>query len=140
MTRKAPPSRPRGLEWPDYKTPDGAFITVVQRSERPKTAEDRWLAPTGDPGPNLTVGEQLLREFIKSVSPNFNYVDTDDGDLRQYWCPHCGEITAAITWHCEVCNMCRDWREWHCEKCNRCTYGVTMACEHCGNADGVLSL
>ena len=59
-----------------------------------------------------------------------------------YWYSFCWNDVAqgSCTWHCEVCNMCRDWRERHCERCNRCTYGVTFPCDHCGNTDGVFSL
>lgn len=51
-----------------------------------------------------------------------------------YWYSFCWEAVVQddCTWHCNVCGMCRDWREWHCPRCNRCTYGVTLPCEHCG--------
>lgn len=63
--------------------------------------------------------------------------------LNDYTCRKCGEVywysfcwgdvvQDSCTWHCQVCNQCRDWREWHCERCNKCTYGVTLPCEHCG--------
>ena len=63
--------------------------------------------------------------------------------LKDYACQGCGEVywysfcwedvvQDSCTWHCEVCNECRDWREWHCERCNKCTYGVTLPCQHCG--------
>jgi hypothetical protein len=41
-------------------------------------------------------------------------------------------VEEGQTWHCEVCETCRDWREWHCEYCNWCTYGVSLPCERCG--------
>ena len=52
-----------------------------------------------------------------------------------YWYSFCWEEVAqdSCTWHCEICGVCRDWREWHCEICNKCTYGVTLLCEHCGS-------
>ena len=64
--------------------------------------------------------------------------------IRYYSCSKCGEaywysfcweevIQDSCTWHCEICGVCRDWREWHCEICNKCTYGVTLPCEHCGS-------
>ena len=64
--------------------------------------------------------------------------------LKEYACPGCGGevywysfcwndiVQDSCTWHCEICNECRDWREWHCENCNKCTYGVSLPCQHCG--------
>jgi hypothetical protein len=63
--------------------------------------------------------------------------------LKDYACQKCGEVywysfcwgevvQDSCTWHCDVCNECRDWREWHCKRCNKCTYGVTLPCQHCG--------
>lgn len=63
--------------------------------------------------------------------------------LGEYRCSKCGDVywysfcwdevvQDGLTWHCEICGQCRDWREWHCKRCNKCTYGVTLACEHCG--------
>ena len=51
-----------------------------------------------------------------------------------YWWSFCWNevVQDNCTWHCEICNECRDWREWHCEECNKCTYGVTLPCEYCG--------
>ena len=51
-----------------------------------------------------------------------------------YWYSFCWDevVEDSCTWHCQICRVCRDWREWHCEKCNRCTYGVTLPCESCG--------
>lgn len=59
---------------------------------------------------------------------------------EEYWYSFCWEqvVQDSVTWHCEVCGECRDWREWHCENCNRCTYGVTLPCEQCG-AEGPLA-
>ncbi len=64
--------------------------------------------------------------------------------IDEYACKKCGEIywfsfcwnevvQDNCTWHCEVCNHCRDWREWHCPNCNRCTYGITLPCENCNS-------
>jgi len=52
-----------------------------------------------------------------------------------YWYSFCWDeiVQDSCTWHCEVCGVCRDWREWHCEECNRCTYGVSLPCDRCGN-------
>jgi hypothetical protein len=52
-----------------------------------------------------------------------------------YWYSFCWDevVQDSLSWHCEICGTCRDWREWHCERCNRCSYGVTLACEHCGS-------
>ncbi len=57
-----------------------------------------------------------------------------------YWYSFCWDtiVEDSCTWHCEICNECRDWREWHCERCNKCTYGVTLPCEHCG-AEGPMA-
>lgn len=63
--------------------------------------------------------------------------------LDFYTCSKCGDafwysfcwddvVEDSQTWHCEVCNECRDWREWHCPDCNKCTYGVSLPCENCG--------
>jgi len=63
--------------------------------------------------------------------------------VKEYCCQECGEtywysfcwddvVQDSCTWHCEICQQCRDWREWHCDNCNKCTYGVTFPCEHCG--------
>ncbi len=62
--------------------------------------------------------------------------------LNDYQCRVCGEtywasfcwndvVQDSHTWHCEICNQCRDWREWHCDICNKCTYGISLPCEHC---------
>lgn len=55
--------------------------------------------------------------------------------VEDYWYSFCWDSVEqeSTTWHCEICNECRDWREWHCEDCNKCTYGVTFPCEHCGS-------
>ena len=65
---------------------------------------------------------------------------TCPGCNETYWYSFCWEevVQDSCSWHCEICNECRDWREWHCEQCNRCTYGVTFPCEHCG-AEGAMS-
>ena len=63
--------------------------------------------------------------------------------LGKYVCKSCKEsyyysfcwndvVQDDNTWHCEICNKCRDWREWHCVFCNKCTYGVSLPCEGCG--------
>ncbi|QTA81976.1 CRC domain-containing protein [Desulfonema limicola] len=63
--------------------------------------------------------------------------------INGYTCSKCGDyswysfcwdevVEDSQTWHCEICNECRDWREWHCPECNKCTYGVSLPCEHCG--------
>jgi len=63
--------------------------------------------------------------------------------LGHYSCSKCGEVywysfcwddvaQDDCTWHCDVCQTCRDWREWHCENCNKCTYGISLPCEYCG--------
>jgi len=65
--------------------------------------------------------------------------------LHDYICPECQESywfsfcwnrveQYGHTWHCEICDQCRDWREWHCKTCNKCTYGVTLPCDGCGNS------
>ncbi len=53
---------------------------------------------------------------------------------ESYWYSFCWDaiVQYGDTWHCEVCNACRDWREWHCRRCNKCTYGITFPCQHCG--------
>ncbi|MDM8550349.1 hypothetical protein QUF72_09735 [Desulfobacterales bacterium HSG2] len=62
--------------------------------------------------------------------------------LKGHTCRKCGElfwyslcwndiVDDSHTWHCEICNQCRDWREWHCEICNKCTYGLSLPCQHC---------
>jgi hypothetical protein len=64
--------------------------------------------------------------------------------LKEYYCLECQESywysfcwnsveQDSHTWHCEICNHCRDWREWHCEECNKCTYGISLPCERCGD-------
>ena len=55
-----------------------------------------------------------------------------------YWYSFCWNtvVQDICTWHCDVCRVCRDWREWHCEVCNKCTYGVTLPCEHCSDYAG----
>jgi hypothetical protein len=52
----------------------------------------------------------------------------------EYWFSFCWNVVAQddCSWHCEICKMCRNWREWHCETCNKCTYGVTLPCQYCG--------
>jgi hypothetical protein len=53
---------------------------------------------------------------------------------EDYWYSFCWAdvVQDSCTWHCEVCGVCRDWREWHCENCNKCTYGVSLPCDYCG--------
>jgi len=50
-----------------------------------------------------------------------------------YWYSFCWDdiVDDGHTWHCEICNQCRDWREWHCEICNKCTYGLSLPCQNC---------
>lgn len=50
-----------------------------------------------------------------------------------YWFSFCWNdvVQDNCSWHCEICRICRDWRESHCDQCNRCTYGVSLPCEHC---------
>ena len=69
-----------------------------------------------------------LRELLKG------YECSDCGET--YWYSFCWNavVQDGDSWHCEICNECRDWREWHCDNCNKCTYGVTSGCEHCGAA------
>lgn len=68
--------------------------------------------------------------------------------LKEYACQECGEEywysfcwnrveQDSLTWHCEICGQCQDWRVWHCENCNRCSYGLTLPCEHCGDDEGL---
>ncbi len=54
---------------------------------------------------------------------------------EEWWYSFCWDdiVSDGHTWHCEICDDCRDWREWHCKKCNKCTYGVTLPCEGCGS-------
>lgn len=67
---------------------------------------------------------------------------------EEYSCSKCDEyyyfsfcwdrvVQESVTWHCEDCKKCRDWREWHCDNCNKCTYGVTLPCEGCGASSGM---
>jgi hypothetical protein len=74
-----------------------------------------------------------LKELVKGY--------TCSGCGEVYWYSFCWDevVQEGDTWHCEICHVCRDWREWHCEQCNKCTYGVTMPCEHCGNDEGVMT-
>jgi len=60
---------------------------------------------------------------------------------ENYWYSFCWDSVEqeSNTWHCDICQQCRDWREWHCEKCNKCTYGVSLPCEHCGNDEGIMA-
>ncbi len=55
---------------------------------------------------------------------------------EEYWYSFCWDeiVQDSTTWHCSVCNKCRDWREWHCDNCNKCTYGISLTCQHCGNS------
>lgn len=58
---------------------------------------------------------------------------------EEYWYSFCWNDVAqdSHTWHCEVCNQCRDWREWHCEECNKCTYGLSLPCQNCNRGAGL---
>lgn len=98
MTRKAPPSRPRGAKWPHYQRLDGSFVYVAKGREDPPPQ----LAPDTDS--DLIQFEKVFADFVAALDrQRFNYEDDENGDLRQYWCPHCDEITAAVGWHCENC-------------------------------------
>ncbi len=57
---------------------------------------------------------------------------------EDYWFSFCWDevVQEGNTWHCEVCNDCKGWREWHCENCNKCTYGVSLPCQRCGASSG----
>ncbi|MFQ5616982.1 MAG: hypothetical protein ACE5GO_11065, partial [Anaerolineales bacterium] len=61
---------------------------------------------------------------------------TCEGCDEEYWYSFCwhAPVQDSHTWHCEICDSCKDWREWHCEDCDKCTYGVTLPCENCGTA------
>ena len=99
MKRKAPSPRPRGAKWPDYQRLDGSFVHVVPERDE-QSNRDR----PADPGPDSTAGEELFAQFLDILDcQQFNYVDNDNGDLRQYWCPQSDGITAAVDWHCENC-------------------------------------
>jgi hypothetical protein len=52
-----------------------------------------------------------------------------------YWFSFCWNepVQDNCSWHCEVCKVCRDWREWHCDDCNKCTYGMSLPCENCSD-------
>lgn len=69
-----------------------------------------------------------LRKLLKSY--------TCSEHQEKYWYSFCWDevVQDSCTWHCDICNECRDWREWHCPVCNKCTYGVTLPCEHCREA------
>jgi hypothetical protein len=66
-------------------------------------------APPPDPldsdgrhGPELTPGEELFERYLSALEPQgFDYQFTEDGQLRQYWCPFCEEATVAF--RCEHC-------------------------------------
>ncbi|MDM8529206.1 hypothetical protein QUF58_13505 [Anaerolineales bacterium HSG24] len=51
-----------------------------------------------------------------------------------YWYSFCWDrvVQDSNSWHCEICNQCRDWKMWHCDRCNKCSYGMTLPCENCG--------
>jgi hypothetical protein len=102
MTRKAPPPRPRGAPAPHYvATIDGRQVFVVG-GRAPQPPPD-WL-PRREPGPDYTAGEKMFVAFFEAFdSQRFDYVQTESGDLRQYWCPRCGKVTAAVTFQCERC-------------------------------------
>ena len=59
------------------------------------------------------------------------------GCNEEYWYSFCWNDVAQddCTWHCDICNKCRDWREWHCDECNKCTYGISLPCQNCGPED-----
>ena len=108
--RIPPPPRPRGLPAPHYRRPDGSDVYAVDSDESPSPSRVD-LGP--GKRPDFTPGEQLFDDFLMAVGGQlyFNYVETDDGQLRQYWCPHCDGVTAVINgWHCEQCG------EWFCER------------------------
>lgn len=111
---------------------EGLTVCTLQNIESYKALTDEQLdekyeLPCGDQEVPL---RELLGKFLCKKCH------------EEYWYSFCWDdvVQDSCSWHCEVCNRCRDWREWHCEKCNRCTYGVTTACEYCGNRDGVISL
>ncbi len=69
---------------------------------------------------------------LKQLLNDYNWQECCD----IYWYSFCWQdvVQDSDTWHCEICNQCRDWREWHCDNCNKCTYGVSLPCEYCGAA------
>lgn len=43
-----------------------------------------------------------------------------------------GDVEQGIcTWHCRVCQGCKDWRDWHCKGCKECQYGSSIPCDKC---------
>ncbi|KAK2956245.1 hypothetical protein BLNAU_8809 [Blattamonas nauphoetae] len=40
-------------------------------------------------------------------------------------------VSRYKTFHCSVCNQCRDATYRHCKRCNRCTREPDLPCEHC---------
>jgi len=109
---------------------DNLSVCAIQNMEAYKALSTQELAalyelPCGHESVPLT---QLLQEYA-----------CEECGGEDYWYSFCWRsvVQDSCTWHCEICNQCRDWREWHCENCDKCTYGITLPCEHCGNDSGM---
>lgn len=100
MTRKAPPPRPRRSKFPNYQKIDGTTVIIVPGKERSHK-------PLPDTDSDLIEIERVMARYVDAVnSQRFDWECDENGDLRQCWCPHCGQITAVIRFHCE---KCREW-------------------------------
>jgi len=106
---------------------DNITICAIQNIEKYKnlTHEDLEVAL------ELPCGHKKVP--LKDLLNDYHCKECDE----TYWYSFCWEkvVQDNCTWHCEICHMCRDWREWHCEECNKCTYGVSLPCENCEKAD-----
>lgn len=52
----------------------------------------------------MTDFEKTLSAYVEVVDKQrFDWQEDENGDLRQCWCPNCGEITAVIGFRCEHC-------------------------------------
>lgn len=103
---------------------EGLSVCAISNIKTVKELSDKELAklhelPCGDESVPL---EKLLKGY------------DCEGCNETYWYSFCLDSVEqdSCTWHCEICGVCKDWRDWHCENCNRCTYGVTLPCERCG--------
>ena len=106
---------------------DNITICAIQNIEKYKNLTHEELEEVHD----LPCGHKKVP--LKKLLNNYYCEECDE----TYWYSFCWQnvVEDICTWHCEICHMCRDWREWHCEVCNKCTYGVTLPCMNCEDAD-----
>jgi hypothetical protein len=102
-------------------------------------AKQSILSPSNSPiSANIPFScelEQVVRLPCRCSSVQLRQI------ISQYECSECGQqyyysfcfrsvVSVETVWHCNLCGLCRDFREAHCALCNSC-YFVDVGCQTC---------